>query len=146
TSLKTLERACDESLDDVAFLRFRNVRIAGKQVELGRIGMSGNLAYEVRGPIEDGDAVYDAIFRAGKDLGIERLGWRTYLVNHVEGGFPQSFWTFLAAMSEDPGFMQFMQGQYPPIQITGSVDPADMRARFRTPVEVGWGSTVKLNH
>ena len=146
TSLKTLERACDESLDDVAFLRFRNVRIAGKQVELGRIGMSGNLAYEVRGPIEDGDAVYDAIFRAGKDLGIERLGWRTYLVNHVEGGFPQSFWTFLAAMSEDPGFMEFMQGRYPPIQITGSVDPADMRARFRTPVEVGWGSTVKLNH
>jgi vanillate/3-O-methylgallate O-demethylase len=146
TCLQTLERACGESLEDIRFLRFRNAKIAGKDVEIGRIGMSGNLAYEVRGPIEEGAAVYDAVFRAGKDLGIERLGWRTYLVNHVEGGFPQSFWTFLAAMSEDRGFMEFMQGAYPPIQISGSVDPDDMRARYRTPIEVGWGNTVKLNH
>jgi len=146
TSLKTLERACDDSLADVGFLRFRKARIAGLDVEIGRIGMSGNLAYEVRGPIEDGAAVYDAVFKAGQGLGIERLGWRTYLVNHVEGGFPQCFWTFLGAMPEEPGFMDFMSGNYPPIQVTGSVDPANLRARYRTPVEVGWSSTVRPNH
>ncbi|MBS0367017.1 MAG: aminomethyltransferase family protein [Proteobacteria bacterium] len=146
TSIKTLERACDESLSDIGFLRFRKARIAGLDVEIGRIGMSGNLAYEVRGPIEDGAAVYDSVVKAGQGLGIERLGWRTYLVNHVEGGFPQSFWTFLGAMPEEPGFMDFMGGNYPPILISGSVDPANMRARYRNPVEVGWGSTVRLNH
>ena len=146
TSLQTLERACDESLADVAFLRFRKTKIAGKEAEIGRIGMSGNLAYELRGPIEDGAAVYDAVFKAGKELGIERLGWRTYLVNHVEGGFPQSFWTFLGAMPEEPGFMEFMNGTYPPIHISGSVDPKDLRARYRTPIEVGWNSTIRLNH
>ena len=26
-----------------------------------------------------------AVYRAGAELGIERLGWGTYLVNHVEG-------------------------------------------------------------
>ena len=60
TSLETLERAADESLRDIGFLRFRDVTIAGRTVEVGRIGMSGNLAYEVRGPLEDGPEIYDA--------------------------------------------------------------------------------------
>jgi vanillate/3-O-methylgallate O-demethylase len=146
TSLETLQRAADQDLTDIAFLRFRNAKIAGKSVEIGRIGMSGTLAYEVRGPLEEGPEVYDAAFRAGQGLGIERLGWRTYLVNHVEGGFPQMTWTFFSAMFEDAGFAQFLGGNGPPIQVTGSVDPKDMRARYRTPVEVGWQGTVRLNH
>jgi len=146
TSLQALQRAADEDLGDIAFLRFRNARIADRQVEIGRIGMSGNLAYEVRGPLEDGPRVYDEIFRAGQSLGIQRLGWRTYLVNHVEGGFPQITWTFASAMLEDPGFVSFLGGNVPPFAISGSVDPRDMRARYRTPVEVGWSSAVKLNH
>ena len=146
TSLQTLERATNESLADIGFLRFRTATIAGKPVEIARIGMSGNLAYEVKGPLEEGADVYDAVFRAGEGLGIQRLGWRTYLVNHVEGGFPQSYWTFFAAMIEDPGAMQFLNGTHPPYQVTGSVYPSDMRARYRTPVEVGWTSTVRLNH
>ena len=45
--------------------------------------MSGKLAYELHGPIEDGPKIYDAVYRAGREFGIERLGWGTYLVNHV---------------------------------------------------------------
>lgn len=51
--------------------------------------MTGGLAYELHGPIEEGPAIYDAVYQAGQEFGIERLGWGTYLVNHVEGGFPQ---------------------------------------------------------
>ena len=146
TSLRTLERATDESLCDIGFLRFRNARIAGVSVEIGRIGMSGNLAYEVRGPLEDGPKVYDAIFHAGHDLGIERLGWRTYMVNHVEGGFPQLGWTFAPAMLEDKDFARAFSERLPPLQVTGSVDPSDLRARYRTISEVGWQGLVRLNH
>jgi vanillate/3-O-methylgallate O-demethylase len=148
TSLETLERATGESLRDIGFLRFRPATIAGKTVEVGRIGMSGNLAYEVRGPLEDGPEIYDAVFRAGKDLGIQRLGWRTYLVNHIEGGFPQMNWTFASAANEDPGYLAFVeQSRFtPPMAMTGSVDPADMRPRLRTPVEVGWQRAVKFDH
>jgi len=145
-SLQALERATDENLGDIRFLRFRPAKIAGKNVEIGRIGMSGNLAYEVRGPIEEGAAVYDAIVKAGQGVGLQRLGWRTYLVNHVEGGFPQIMWTFFPSMLEYPGFKDWIGSNFPPYSITGSVDPADMRARMRTPSEVGWNSTVRLNH
>jgi vanillate/3-O-methylgallate O-demethylase len=89
TSLQVLERATGESLRDIKFLRFRDSRIKGLRTEVGRIGMTGNLAYELHGPMEDGPALYEAVLEAGRDLGIERLGWGTYLCNHVEGGFPQ---------------------------------------------------------
>ena len=148
TSLETLERATGESLRDIGFLRFRNATIDGKTVEVGRIGMSGNLAYELRGPLEEGPEIYDAVFRAGQDLGIQRLGWRTYLVNHVEGGFPQMNWTFASAADLDPGYNAFVaaSGFTPPMNVSGSVDPADRRARLRTPVELRWERAVKFDH
>src|SRR6516164_11678804 len=50
-SLKTLEKVTGESLRDISFLRFRDSEIEGTKVEVGRIGMTGNLAYELHGPI-----------------------------------------------------------------------------------------------
>jgi vanillate/3-O-methylgallate O-demethylase len=147
-SLEALQRASGEDLSDLAFLRYRNIRIAGKIVEVGRIGMSGNLAYEVRGPLEDGATVYDAIYQANREIGIERLGWRTYLVNHVEGGFPQMMWTFGSAMMDEPGVKEMMGADHFAFntQKTGSYDPANRRVRLRDPFEVNWGSAVKFDH
>jgi glycine cleavage system aminomethyltransferase T len=148
TSLETLERATDEDLRDIGFLRFRQAKIGGKAVEVGRIGMSGNLAYELRGPLDEGADIYDAVFEAGKDLGIQRLGWGTYLVNHVEGGFPQMNWTFASAADLDPAYLEFVKasGFDPPFNSSGSVDPADRAARMRTPFELRWDRAVKFDH
>jgi vanillate/3-O-methylgallate O-demethylase len=144
TALQVLERVTGENLSDIRFLTFRNTRINGTQTEIARIGMSGNLAYELHGPIEDGPKIYEAIYEAGRDLGIQRLGWGTYLVNHVEGGFPQATWTFTGAPPKlDPAVLAAMANG---ILVSGSVDPADMRARFRTPVEVRWHNMAKFDH
>jgi glycine cleavage system aminomethyltransferase T len=148
-SLDVLEAATGESLRDIGFLRYRDSTIAGRTVQIMRIGMAGTLAYELHGPTDEGPEVYDAVFRAGEPFGIERLGWQTYTVNHVEGGFPQANWTFLGAAHEDPGFLEFVKKGYVrwmPADFTGSVDPADRRARYRTPTEVGWESSVRFDH
>jgi len=142
TSLQLLERVAGESLRDIKFLRFRTkVRIGGVDTEVARIGMSGNLAYELHGPLEEGPAVYDALVQAGGDLGLERLGWGSYLVNHVEGGFPQVTWTMTMAVPSDMWPMVA-----PMYQVSGSVDPMDMRARTRTPVEVRWHNMARFDH
>ena len=146
TSLQTLERATGENLHDVGFLGFRPTSVDGKATEICRIGMSGTLAYELRGPIAEGPEVYDAVLRAGADLGIQRLGWRTYMVNHVEGGFPQLAWTFMFAANEDPGYAQFAPAHDVAMLVSGSVDPSDMRARYRTPVELGWHRAARFDH
>lgn len=142
TSLQVMEKASGEDLRDIKFLRFRNTTINGISTEIGRIGMTGNLAYELHGPMADGPAVYDAVYQAGRELGLQRLGWGTYLVNHIEGGFPQMTWTFASAM--DPT-------QHPEIaamwsNVSGSVDPTDRRARTRSPVELGWHNLARFDH
>lgn len=147
-SREALERVTGEDLGDIAFLRYRRAVIAGRSVEIGRIGMSGNLAYEVRGSIEDGAPVYDAIYQANRDIGIERLGWRTYLVNHVEGGFPQSTWTFGLAMVHDADFQNWIGKGHFALhpQRTGSYEPCLSRPRLRNPYEVNWDGAVRFNH
>jgi vanillate/3-O-methylgallate O-demethylase len=148
TSLATLERVCGEGLRDIGFLRFRKAKINGKSVEVARIGMSGNLAFELRGPLAEGAEIYDAVYQAGREFGIQRLGWRTYLENHVEGGFPQVNWTFYSAAFEDPKFREFCKaiGFVFKTSITGSVNPANMRARYRSPLEIGWDRAVRFDH
>jgi glycine cleavage system aminomethyltransferase T len=141
TSLQVLEKATGESLRDVRFLHFRDTRIDGVKTEVARIGMTGGLAYELHGPVEEGPAIYDAVYRAGQAFGIERLGWGTYLVNHVEGGFPQGTWTFVTAAP--PALRQEAVKRF---QISGSVDPTNTRARMRTPVEVRWHNMARFDH
>lgn len=149
TSLATLQAAAGEDLTDIAFLRYRDVTISGHRLQIMRVGMAGTLAFELHGPFELGPEIYDAVVRAGAPHGIERLGWRTFQVNHVEGGFPQQFWTFSSAIHDHPGFQAFNAQQpfrFPDPIPTGSVDPADFRARCRTPLEVGWDKSVRLDH
>jgi glycine cleavage system aminomethyltransferase T len=147
TSLQTLEQATGEDLRDIGFLDYRPTTVDGVATEICRIGMSGTLAYEMRGPIADGPKLYDAVVRAGADFGLERLGWRTYMVNHVEGGFPQLTWTFMFAAYEDPGYADFVRANDDDLLIvSGSVDPADMRARYRTPVELDWHRAARFDH
>jgi glycine cleavage system aminomethyltransferase T len=104
--------------------------------------MTGSMAYELHGPMADAPAIYDAVYQAGQELGLQRLGWGTYLVNHVEGGFPQQTWTFAAALDPDshPEVAGFWRN------VSGSVDPADRRARCRTPVEVRWHNMARFDH
>ena len=157
TSLQVLEHLVGQQLRDVAFLAIHPVRIPGigveVEIELSRIGMAQTLAYEVRGPMEHGPAVFDAIYRAGQDFGIKRLGWRTYMVNHAEGGFPQMHGSFFMSSFLDAGFVAdpaYGLG-YPGPGIpgwvpSGSIDPSDVRARLRTPHEVNWGWMAKFDH
>lgn len=144
-SLTILEKLCECDLHDVGFLETRTVMIPslGYETELCRIGMSGTLAYELRGPKEHGPAVYAAALEAGREYGIKRLGWRSYPVNHTFGGFPQQTCSFDTALYKDPIFREASLESFTP---TGSVDPEDARARFRTLSEVDWLWMAKLDH
>jgi len=145
-SLTVLELVTGGSLRDVAFLTSRSVQIPGidASIEVARVGMAGVLAYELRGPIEAGPAVYDLVYQTGKPYGIKRLGWRTYVVNHTEAGFPQIGCTFMPAMT-DPAYREFI-GAAGMIPMTGSYAPSDFRARMRTPGEVDWGWMASFKH
>lgn len=144
-----IEKVTGSDISDVKFMDFRPIRIPGidAELEIGRIGMSGTIAYEIRGSMQFSAPSYDAIYQAGKEFGMKRLGWRTYCVNHAEGGFPQGGGSFNYAFDE--GYWQMVgrdTTQLPNEGNTGSIDPDDLAARFRTPYDVGWGWMVKYDH
>ena len=144
-SLTILEKASQTDLHDVGFLDFRPVRFPGidADLEIFRIGMSGTLAYEIHGDIEYAPEVYDAIYQAGKPMGMKRMGWQNYTVNHTFGGFPQITVNFEISLYQDPNFCASAPF---PLVCRGSVDPQDLRARFRTPVECDWAWMAKFDH
>ena len=144
-SLTILEKVTKSSLRDVKFLDFRPIRIPGidAELEICRIGMSGTLAYEVHGAAEIGPEVYDAIYQIGKPMGMKRMGWKDYTVNHTFGGFPQMTVNFEISLYQDPEFVASAPFQ---MECRGSVDPKDLRARFRTPVECDWAWMAKFDH
>lgn len=138
TSLALLEKLTGENLRDLKFMHYLDSEIEGMPVRIARLSMSGNLGYELHGPLEEGPKIYDIVYRAGanEEFKLERLGWKTYRVNHVEGGFPQSSVTFA-----NPGFEGI-----PHYVVSGSVDPSDVRSRMRTAYEARWHKMARFDH
>jgi len=149
-SLEVLETAAGDCLHDIEFMHHRLSRIDGKEVRILRVGMAGTLAYEVHGNIQDAWPIYEIIYKAGEPLGIRKLGYHTYMMNHTEDGFPQAYYHFPYPWEEDEGFSKFLDSVNYPLRFrnwnyrgsTGS----DLRQRYRNPVELGWGGMIKFDH
>ncbi|MCL2826944.1 MAG: hypothetical protein FWD72_06020, partial [Eggerthellaceae bacterium] len=153
-SIDILEAASGQSLRGLEFLRFMDATIAGKPVRICRMGMAGTVAYEVHGAIEDALPVYNAIFEAGRPLGLRRLGSHCYPMNHAENGFPQYGVHFLEP--RDKGIMEYvmsapgmdfqrMTASIPFPELRGSAS-GDINNYFHNPYEFGWGKMIKFNH
>jgi len=151
-SLEILEKACECDLHDIKFATHRMTKIGGKDMRVVRLGMSGNLAYEVHGPIADFEEVYQKIWEAGQTFGAKKLGYHAYCLNHTEGGFgnilvhyPMPLYEsepeLTEYMKENPAFGFFHLNR----RLMGSVGD-DLQSRFVTPYDLGWGFLVKFNH
>jgi sarcosine oxidase subunit alpha len=61
---------CDLSSEAFPYLACRSATVAGLPVRMMRVGFVGEWGYEIHVPAEYGPAVWDALFAAGKALGI----------------------------------------------------------------------------
>ncbi|MGI5932198.1 MAG: hypothetical protein ACOX8G_06705 [Eubacterium sp.] len=97
-STKIIEKLCGESAEDLPFLTFRNITIAGKTVRLYRGGMSGEVGYELFGDSADGSVIWNAVVEAGKEFGLRQLGLRSLMLNHLQAYFPTIWVDFIPAV------------------------------------------------
>src|SRR5712671_2960338 len=77
-ALKVMEKVLGKPAPDIRFFHMSDISIAGRTVHALRHGMVGQPGWELFGPWEHGEEVRDAILKAGQDLGIRRVGARTY--------------------------------------------------------------------
>ncbi len=152
-SLEILEDAFQADLHDIKFARHRIQEVDGMQVRILRLGMSGNLAYEIHGPIEEFDAIYTRVWESGKKFGARKLGMHAYNeFNHTEAGFANINLHYpLPWFESGKGLADFLYAR-PQMamyninrKLIGSVGE-DLESRFVTPYDVGWDFLIKFNH
>jgi glycine cleavage system aminomethyltransferase T len=148
-SLEILEKACQCDLHDLKFARHRMVKMRGMDMRVLRLGMSGALAYEVHGPAQDADKVFELIKEAGRELGLRPLGVRHYsALNHTPGGYPNQFihyyypyWTSGEGLAE---FYENKKMRPRPVWVGSCAD--DPESYLVTPYDAGWASRVNFEH
>lgn len=115
---KVMQALCGEDVRDLGILYFRDVAICGQKVRLYRGGMSGELGYEIFGDSAYGSAIWQAAVEAGKEFGLRQLGYRGFMLNHLQAFFPTIWVDFI------------------PSVIPGA------EALYRSPVDYGWGNLI----
>jgi glycine cleavage system aminomethyltransferase T len=152
-SLAVLEEATGESLRDIEFMHFRRSSIDGMEFLLLRQGMAGEVGYELHGKASEGVAVFQRIWEVGQAHGIRRLGGRTKMVNHVEACFPTPTVDYLPAwFGPDQEALRTwaQQNLWLPVERfaehAGSLDPASLDELYFSPVELGWGKSIRFDH
>jgi vanillate/3-O-methylgallate O-demethylase len=151
-SLKVLDALADHSLRDVGFMRSGEIEIAGVDVTAVRFGMSGEIGFELHGPGEHSETVWDAILEAGEAYGIRRLSSGTSSINQLEAGIPSRVRDFVSAIfgEEMADYREFLREHQTRDLIThaveGSFEADDISDYYRTPVELGWDRYTKFDH
>jgi vanillate/3-O-methylgallate O-demethylase len=150
-SIKVLESLTDDSLRDVGFMNMTEIDINGHDVVALRQGMSGEIGFELQGPEEYGQEIWDAIVEAGEEYGLRQLGHRTHMLNHLEMGFSTRGHHYLPAIFSDDmreyrEWLDADNAAEADFTITGSFDADDIEAWYRTPVELGWERSIKFDH
>ncbi len=88
-SRKVLEALCEDidlSKEAFPYMDVRQGHIAGIPVRILRIGFVGELGFEIHCPAGLGEALWDALFEAGKDFGILPFGIEAQRLLRLEKG------------------------------------------------------------
>jgi len=84
-----LQRLTNEDLSNDAFrfMRSRVMKVAGIDAVALRVSFTGDLGWEIYVDETDQVALYEALLKAGKDLGVRPVGGRSLLSLRVEKGY-----------------------------------------------------------
>ncbi len=88
-SREVLQRVCDDidlSHEAYPYMGVRQGHVAGIPARLLRIGFVGELGFEVHVPASQGEALWDALFEAGKPEGIRPFGIEAQRLLRLEKG------------------------------------------------------------
>jgi syringate O-demethylase len=133
---------------EVKFFTMGSITVAGKSVRTLRHGMAGQPGYEMFGPFADGEAVREAIVRAGEEFGLRLVGGRAYSANTLESGWIPSPLPAVYTGEQMKSYRQWL----PPdcyeatASIGGSFNSPNIEDYYLTPWDLGYGPHVKFDH
>jgi vanillate/3-O-methylgallate O-demethylase len=147
-ALKVMEKVLGKPAPDIRFFHMSDISVAGRTVHALRHGMVGQPGWELFGPWEHGEEVRDAILKAGQDLGIRRVGARTYPTSCLESGWIPSPLPAVYTGGKMKAYRQWLTGKsYEAMaSLGGSFYSKDIADYYLTPYDLGYGPFVKFDH
>jgi len=147
-AMQVIERVLGRSPPELRFFRMTTVTIAGKTVRALRHGMAGQPGWELFGPWNDYEAVYEALVCAGEEFGMKLVGARAYSSNALESGWiPSPLPAVYSGEALKPYREWLPAGGYEgSASIGGSFVSDDVEDYYFTPWDLGYGHLVKFDH
>ena len=147
-ALKVMEKALGKQAPQIKFFHMCSMTIAGKQVGALRHGMVGQPGFELFGPYAEGEAVREAIVRAGEEFGLRQVGGRAYSSNTLESGWIPSPLPAVYSGEKMKSYRQWLgaESYEARASIGGSFVSRQIEDYYFTPWDMGYGSFIDFEH
>ena len=147
-AMKVMEKVLGKRPPEVKFFHVTVLPIAGKQVSALRHGMAGQPGFELYGPYAEGDAVRDAIVRAGEEFGLRLVGGRAYSSNTLESGWIPSPLPAVYSGEKMKPYRQWLTAESYEARasIGGSFVSKKIEDYYLTPWDMGYGAFIDFEH
>ena len=147
-ALRVMEKVTGKPAPDIRFFHMDVFNVGGRSVRALRHGMVGQPGWELFGPWEDGDAVRDTIFEAGRGPG---SGWSDRELTpppaSSPAGFLRRFQRFMLG-TRLKGYRQWLttKSYEATASLGGSFYSDKITDYYLTPYDLGYGPFVKFDH
>jgi syringate O-demethylase len=147
-AMKVMEKVLGKKPPEVKFFHVTTLAIAGKQVGALRHGMAGQPGFELYGPYAEGDAVRDALVKAGEAFGLRLVGGRAYSSNTLESGWiPSPLPAVYSGEKMKPYREWLKEDSYEArASIGGSFASKKIEDYYLDPWDMGYGAFIDFEH
>src|SRR5581483_4144187 len=147
-AMDVMARVLGAQPPQVRFFHLRDLTIAGRRVKGLRHGMAGQPGFELFGPYADGEAVREAIVKAGEPFGLRQVGARAYSSNTLESGWiPSPLPAIYSGEAMKPYRQWLTADSYEAkASIGGSFVSKQIDDYYLTPWDMGYGTFIDFEH
>ena len=147
-AMKVMEKVTGQPAPELKFFNMTTTTIAGRTVGVLRHGMAGQPGVELFGLWDDGEAVREALVKAGEEFGLRQVGGRAYSSNTLESGWVPSPLPAIYSGDKLKAYREWLPatGYEGSASIGGSFESANIEDYYLTPWDLGYGLFVKFDH
>jgi glycine cleavage system aminomethyltransferase T len=145
---KVMEKVTGKPVPEIKFFNMDAFEIAGCRVRALRHGMVGQPGWELFGPWADGEKVREAIVEAGRELGLRKVGARTYPTSTLESGWIPSPLPAVYTGELMKPYREWLKGSSyeATASLGGSFVSKNIASYYLTPYELGYGGFARFDH
>jgi syringate O-demethylase len=147
-AMKVIAKVLGKTPPELKFFNMTTLTIAGKTVRALRHGMAGQPGWELFGPWDEGEAVREAIVKAGEEFGLRQVGARAYSSNALESGWIPSPLPAVYSGKAMKAYREWLPaaGYEASASLGGSFYSENIEDYYFTPWDMSYGAFVKFDH